>query len=132
MLYCFFSSRRRHTSCALATGVQTCALPIFADADDGCQAVADRGFGLGAHLFAGFMLVGAALAVADDDEPRARFLQHRRGDAAGMRALVRRVAILCADGQRPCPRNRPLDERSEEHTSELQSLMRISYAVFCL
>src|SRR3546814_3006303 len=26
----------------------------------------------------------------------------------------------------------PLDVRSEEHTSELQSLMRISYAVFCL
>src|SRR3546814_1412401 len=26
----------------------------------------------------------------------------------------------------------PLYERSEEHTSELQSLMRISYAVFCL
>src|SRR3546814_1948954 len=26
----------------------------------------------------------------------------------------------------------PADERSEEHTSELQSLMRISYAVFCL
>src|SRR3546814_4508830 len=25
----FFSSRRRHTSCALVTGVQTCALPIF-------------------------------------------------------------------------------------------------------
>src|SRR3546814_8000187 len=28
----FFSSRRRHTSCALVTGVQTCALPIFAAA----------------------------------------------------------------------------------------------------
>src|SRR3546814_8235127 len=27
---------------------------------------------------------------------------------------------------------RDLDPRSEEHTSELQSLMRISYAVFCL
>src|SRR3546814_9440299 len=26
----------------------------------------------------------------------------------------------------------PLLQRSEEHTSELQSLMRISYAVFCL
>src|SRR3546814_1564793 len=26
----------------------------------------------------------------------------------------------------------PADQRSEEHTSELQSLMRISYAVFCL
>src|SRR3546814_4599265 len=28
--YFFFSSRRRHTRCALVTGVQTCALPIFA------------------------------------------------------------------------------------------------------
>src|SRR3546814_2880428 len=27
-LCCFFSSRRRHTRCALVTGVQTCALPI--------------------------------------------------------------------------------------------------------
>src|SRR3546814_13648933 len=27
----FFSSRSRHTSCALVTGVQTCALPISAD-----------------------------------------------------------------------------------------------------
>src|SRR3546814_1417582 len=26
----------------------------------------------------------------------------------------------------------PMGKRSEEHTSELQSLMRISYAVFCL
>src|SRR3546814_6701430 len=32
MLVCvfFFSSRRRHTRCALVTGVQTCALPIYA------------------------------------------------------------------------------------------------------
>src|SRR3546814_915021 len=28
----FFSSRRRHTRCALVTGVQTCALPIFRQA----------------------------------------------------------------------------------------------------
>src|SRR3546814_10259748 len=28
-LWFFFSSRRRHTRCALVTGVQTCALPIF-------------------------------------------------------------------------------------------------------
>src|SRR3546814_5587342 len=27
----FFSSRRRHTRCALVTGVQTCALPISAE-----------------------------------------------------------------------------------------------------
>src|SRR3546814_2790834 len=30
MLY-FFASRRRHTRCALVTGVQTCALPISCD-----------------------------------------------------------------------------------------------------
>src|SRR3546814_6271271 len=32
MFFCvlfFFSSRRRHTRCALVTGVQTCALPIY-------------------------------------------------------------------------------------------------------
>src|SRR3546814_9841716 len=37
------------------------------------------------------------------------------------------------DGQQVGPTRRfEYDERSEEHTSELQSLMRISYAVFCL
>src|SRR3546814_2584643 len=34
--------------------------------------------------------------------------------------------------QPPNPRPRRSGSRSEEHTSELQSLMRISYAVFCL
>src|SRR3546814_14699055 len=29
MCFFFFSSRRRHTRCALVTGVQTCALPIW-------------------------------------------------------------------------------------------------------
>src|SRR3546814_8266968 len=30
----FFASRRRHTRCALVTGVQTCALPIYLDSAD--------------------------------------------------------------------------------------------------
>src|SRR3546814_6494455 len=30
----FFSSRRRHTRCALVTGVQTCALPISKEIQD--------------------------------------------------------------------------------------------------
>src|SRR3546814_1841758 len=36
MLTCIFlfSSRRRHTRCALVTGVQTCALPIFSGIGD--------------------------------------------------------------------------------------------------
>src|SRR3546814_4918611 len=29
LVFFFFSSRRRHTICALVTGVQTCALPIY-------------------------------------------------------------------------------------------------------
>src|SRR3546814_3463459 len=45
------------------------------------------------------------------------------------------IAGLAAFGQTTVERIYHLDrgyERSEEHTSELQSLMRISYAVFCL
>src|SRR3546814_4864720 len=45
-----------------------------------------------------------------------------RGRQAGKRRIFRQ------DGSRL----RPIRTRSEEHTSELQSLMRISYAVFCL
>src|SRR3546814_1538331 len=32
-MFLFFSSRRRHTRCALVTGVQTCALPISGPTD---------------------------------------------------------------------------------------------------
>src|SRR3546814_1867715 len=35
-------------------------------------------------------------------------------------------------GQQPSPRQTSLEGRSEEHTSELQSLMRTSYAVVCV
>src|SRR3546814_4353712 len=35
MCFFFFSIRRRHTRCALVTGVQTCALPIYALLEDG-------------------------------------------------------------------------------------------------
>src|SRR3546814_8571222 len=37
----FFSSRRRHTRCALVTGVQTCALPICETHRQDARAVAD-------------------------------------------------------------------------------------------
>src|SRR3546814_3114504 len=40
----FFSSRRRHTSCALVTGVQTCALPIFLNGGDDPDDVIPIGF----------------------------------------------------------------------------------------
>src|SRR3546814_5024726 len=97
----FFSSRRRHTRCALVTGVQTCALPIY--------------------------------------RPRRRTSPGRRLPSM---AGIWRISEPCRD-EIPAiqmqgtmihalPSSRCCMTRSEEHTSELQSLMRISYAVFCL
>src|SRR3546814_1349777 len=47
-------------------------------------------------------------------------------------ALQRLTAIQQLFAQFAIDRRGNADVRSEEHTSELQSLMRISYAVFCL
>src|SRR3546814_3325940 len=73
-----------------------------------------------------------------------RGIDLRRGQA-GMTEQILKAAQVGAAGQQMCRkavaqrvRRRPLGQpqraprRSEEHTSELQSLMRISYAVFCL
>src|SRR3546814_5171619 len=51
----FFSSRRRHTRCALVTGVQTCALPICIG-DAGCYF---RGF----HIFSGWKNLDASALI---------------------------------------------------------------------
>src|SRR3546814_8669191 len=42
------------------------------------------------------------------------------------------VGAVAAPPVSPTPPAQATEQRSEEHTSELQSLMRISYAVFCL
>src|SRR3546814_19462100 len=60
--------------------------------------------------------------------------RQERGRAQYLSASAAVLSTLCAGDAGLC---RSLDEcraawRSEEHTSELQSLMRISYAVFCL
>src|SRR3546814_3673663 len=56
---------------------------------------------------------------------------HSRSDAAILRTAT--LYSLRDASIRSCLAERGLYEtRSEEHTSELQSLMRISYAVFCL
>src|SRR3546814_2601968 len=59
-------------------------------------------------------------------------LHGRNGELARARLLLARSSeglggTLVVEGPRESGRS-----RSEEHTSELQSLMRISYAVFCL
>src|SRR3546814_6871238 len=75
-----------------------------------------------------FRSSNASLAGARQCSPRAR---NRRSPLGG-RAHKRRCSL-------PAPTHTPFPyaehsraPRSEEHTSELQSLMRIAYAVFCL
>src|SRR3546814_8747781 len=57
-------------------------------------------------------------------------------DALGLPVNVMRVVMgdtaLTADAGKTSASRQTFISRSEEHTSELQSLMRISYAVFCL
>src|SRR3546814_2040677 len=67
----------------------------------------------------------------------ALMIAHMNFDPSGARAAGILEQLVEDIGDRPVERARYLrDEfiadRSEEHTSELQSLMRISYAVFCL
>src|SRR3546814_5792692 len=63
-------------------------------------------------------------AVPVDPRPAA-------GGAPVVRGERRRLPALLASRAR-LPHRHARAGRSEEHTSELQSLMRISYAVFCL
>src|SRR3546814_5776556 len=48
------------------------------------------------------------------------------------KGLLSRLCGICGRYANPSEKMRNQGLRSEEHTSELQSLMRISYAVFCL
>src|SRR3546814_4941603 len=63
---------------------------------------------------------------------------HTVGYCVAGTTLAATLALLAARGEADKVRSAtfftaPVDfSRSEEHTSELQSLMRISYAVFCL
>src|SRR3546814_1797618 len=56
------------------------------------------------------------------------------GHAQRLRTSSQDLWILCVGWNRVgfARRHFLFEQRSEEHTSELQSLMRISYAVFCL
>src|SRR3546814_6037971 len=145
----FFSSRRRHTRCALVTGVQTCALPIFHQAGEKSEA----------QLKA--LLQPVESTLKQYQEGLQRVEKDRVDSYAGLREAVEQVrvgqvqvkdeAARLVNALRSSPKARGrwgeqslrnvleqaglsphADFRSEEHTSELQSLMRISYAVFCL
>src|SRR3546814_5775449 len=125
----FFSSRRRHTRCALVTGVQTCALPIL-------RAMSGRRHDL----------VSAAV-IAENGRPvwrvvdRAKMFVRPLSEAfiadyldAEWPAISGCVGCYRIEGPGAQLFSRIEGSqftvlRSEEHTSELQSLMRISNAV---
>src|SRR3546814_9502653 len=125
----FFSSRRRHTRCALVTGVQTCALPIsqirletvqtelLALTLNECQAAYREGLvRCQPHVM---MRVDS---MHRDPEPpgiqRWRVPKRRSKHAASGGSSATRMCARAMSSSR--------SSRSEEHTSELQSLMRIS------
>src|SRR3546814_8968601 len=80
-------------------------------------------------LFPYSTLFRSVRAGAGRSRCRVRIPLPRAGDG-GRRA--RAVHLAIGRDRRHARRAAPRAQRSEEHTSELQSLMRISYAVFCL
>src|SRR3546814_3715888 len=106
-----------------------------------------RGEGIGASPFkntqgtqyARIHLSGSGQPVGRHGQGARRGIESRARGVSGSRRRARPEAVPAderrargsADAHRKCPA-RDHGERSEEHTSELQSLMRISYAVFCL
>src|SRR3546814_5775270 len=65
VIYFFISSRRRHTICALVTGVQTCALPIFEPSDPEAQLTEAE--------------AGVQQAIAQAEQAKARSEERRVG-----------------------------------------------------
>src|SRR3546814_604419 len=167
----FLSSRRRHTICALVTGVQTCALPIYRVAASGAcmngsTALHLTMFGLNPvvrfgsdrlkeaflpRAAAGDLHVAFGVTEPDAGTDTSRIATRAVDDGNGgfvvsgrkiwtSKALESEVCLLLArtDGSpgtfdglslfliEPDPAHC----RSEEHTSEPQSLMSNSYAVF--
>src|SRR3546814_6931952 len=118
----FFSSRRRHTRCALVTGVQTCALPIYRRS--GALGPGDRALvrleRRGENRYVARIIRRLARSA-----PQVLGIYERTEDGGGrVRPTDKKAKSAIAVDRRDS------GDRSEEHTSELPSLMRNSYAGF--
>src|SRR3546814_6176545 len=98
----------------------------------GHEVVVETNAGLGidfsdeSYVSAGAEILTTASAVFDAADMIVKVKEPQAGEIAMLKPqhLLFTYLHLAAD--------KPQAESSEEHTSELQSLMRISYAVFCL
>src|SRR3546814_1067756 len=79
-------------------------------------------------LLAAAMLMVAGQVSANEGGELPYQFKPDPGNQASVQRGARNFMNYCSG----CHSMRNLRYRSEEHTSELQSLMRISYAVFCL
>src|SRR3546814_6182030 len=82
----FFSSRRRHTRCALVTGVQTCALPIYDS---------ETGFGVIRQAAAGGCIAFHPAWLLFRKACRLVCLSHGRDASDHLRSEERRVGKEC-------------------------------------
>src|SRR3546814_3123996 len=125
----FFSSRRRHTRCALVTGVQTCALPISRPARWSVWRLPHHRPG----LISRYQRKGLSMSAEINAASRLPLIdiETMEGPAGDtLRSLPMRMNIIAmAAHANTCviPQLMLGNARSEEHTSELQSLMRNSY-----
>src|SRR3546814_10344052 len=131
LLLFFFSSRRRHTRCALVTGVQTCALPIFGARAAVTYGIAPTKWRVGVQKpFAPrYSRAMTSLTATENDAIE------RAADAPMLSQVEKWAAINSGTGNLAGLKRvagELADARSEEHTPELQSLMRLSSAVFCV
>src|SRR3546814_2546043 len=92
----FFSSRRRHTSCALVTGVQTCALPICpaAGGDAVEEAAGDEEVAELRRLAHDEVAVGRIGDRSVDELTHAHGVHHRRHLPRVARQRLKAVEVL--------------------------------------
>src|SRR3546814_206933 len=104
----FFSSRRRHTRCALVTGVQTCALPILT-LDD-----ADQPFAVDHDI----MPFGALLALAG--HPVLPLFAGRDADIGDLAAILERLDF--GIGAEVADENYLVDAASHRRSAPLENV----------
>src|SRR3546814_10014391 len=136
--FCFFSSIRRHTRCALVTGGQTCALPIFDSMMDHVNRserrvadVANKVSTINRELAAD---VATTVRSLQFEDILSQLLSQTRQGLVDLQGITNESIRELHDMAKPDAGQTRVQqiERSEEHTSELQSITRLSYAVVCL